>query len=265
MTLRRNQSVPRSSASVLTTVGLMRVSTGPPARTSDSGTLRVAVGLHDGRGRQHRHRRLAHREDVHVSRKVAEDVDHRVDIVVEIEPPLEQRHAARILPVGDVDLVIGKEGLDRAAQQRREVPRHGGNEQEARVGGGATRIDVALEVDEAAEGMLPRHLLADADGGAIDDRVRDAERRLAVAAGGTLEHLAGGQRIAADGRVRPRVQRVEEHPPRPRGHAGRAQGRAAQLVPVIEHQVCPRSVPAWRCHLDYGAESTGARLCGHTP
>ena len=38
MTLRRNQSVPRSSASVLTTVGLMRVSTGPPARISDSGT-----------------------------------------------------------------------------------------------------------------------------------------------------------------------------------------------------------------------------------
>ena len=38
MTLRRNQSVPRFSASVLTTVGLMRVSIGPPARISVSGT-----------------------------------------------------------------------------------------------------------------------------------------------------------------------------------------------------------------------------------
>ena len=38
MTLRRNQSVPRFSASVLTTVWLTRVSIGPPARISDSGT-----------------------------------------------------------------------------------------------------------------------------------------------------------------------------------------------------------------------------------
>src|SRR5215471_15410240 len=37
-TVRRNQSVPRFSASSLTTVGLMRVSTGPPASMSVSGT-----------------------------------------------------------------------------------------------------------------------------------------------------------------------------------------------------------------------------------
>ena len=38
MTLRRNQSVPRRSASVLTSVGLTRVSIGPPISTMEWGT-----------------------------------------------------------------------------------------------------------------------------------------------------------------------------------------------------------------------------------
>ena len=37
MTLRRNQPMPRCSASSLTTVGLTRVSTGPPASVIDKG------------------------------------------------------------------------------------------------------------------------------------------------------------------------------------------------------------------------------------
>ena len=38
MTLRRNQSTPRHSASTFTAVGLTRVSIGPPISTMESGT-----------------------------------------------------------------------------------------------------------------------------------------------------------------------------------------------------------------------------------
>ena len=87
MTLLRNQSVPLLSASLLTSVGLTRVSIGPPARIIELRHVRIAVGLHQRDRRQHRHRRLADREDVHVALEVAEDVAHVVDVVVEVEAP----------------------------------------------------------------------------------------------------------------------------------------------------------------------------------
>ena len=99
----------------------MRVSMGPPARISVQRHGRVAVGLHQRGGGQHRHRRLAHGKHVHVAAEEAEHVAHGVDVVVEVEAAGLDRHVARVLPVGDVDLVVGQEGLDRAAQQRGEV------------------------------------------------------------------------------------------------------------------------------------------------
>ena len=42
--------------------------------------------------------------------------DHVVDVVVEIEAPICERHHARVDPFGDVDVVIRQKGLDGAAQ-----------------------------------------------------------------------------------------------------------------------------------------------------
>ena len=84
--------------------------------------IRIVVRLHE-RDRGHdRHRRLAHRDHMGVAAERVQDRNHVVDVIVEIEAPFRQRHHARIHPVGDVDIVIGQERLDGAAQQRREWP-----------------------------------------------------------------------------------------------------------------------------------------------
>ena len=202
MTLRRNQSVPRFSASVLTTVGLMRVSTGPPARIRRQRHGGIAFRLHQRGGGEHRHGGLAHREHVHVAAEEAEHVDHRVDVVVEIERAGRQRHVARILPVGDVDLVIGQERLDGAAQQRGEMARHRRHQQQARVARGAGGSMSRLKCTRRQNGVCQHHLLGHAHRCGHRPGAGDAELGLGVAPGRALEHLAGGDGAAADRRVR---------------------------------------------------------------
>ncbi len=155
MTLLRNQSMPRSSARLLTAVGLRRVSIGPPIRVIDSGTKgsRSASMTRD-RG-QHRHRRLAHRDDMHVAAEHVQHLDDVIDVVVEIEAAFGQRHHARIGPVGDVDLMRRQEGLDRAAQQRRVVAGHRRHDQHARLRVAQRPRQLAVEMQQAAERLFP--------------------------------------------------------------------------------------------------------------
>ena len=84
----------------------------------------IFVRLHARDRGQHRHRGLAYRDDVNVAAEEMQDRNDVVDVVVEIEPPFGERHRAGVLPIGDVDVVIGQERLDGAAQQRRVMPRH---------------------------------------------------------------------------------------------------------------------------------------------
>ena len=75
---------------------------------------------HQRDGGKHRHRGLAHADDVAVAvlaLQVADEFLHVVDIVVEVESAVGQRHIARIFPVGDIDLVVLEHGLDGVAQQ----------------------------------------------------------------------------------------------------------------------------------------------------
>jgi len=55
----------------------------------------------------------------------AQKVDEVLDEVVEAEGALRERHVARIMPIGDVDIMIGQHGVDGGAQQRRECPDKG--------------------------------------------------------------------------------------------------------------------------------------------
>ena len=85
MTLLRNQSTPFSLASLLTAVGLRRVSIGPPIRIIVLGRSRILLGIHQRYGGHHRNRGLAHRHDAGTRPEVAQEVDDIVDVVVEIE------------------------------------------------------------------------------------------------------------------------------------------------------------------------------------
>ena len=54
-------------------------------------------------------------------------------IFVEAESAVIERNVARIVPVGDVDVVILQQGLHGAAQQRREMPGHRRHQQQPRL------------------------------------------------------------------------------------------------------------------------------------
>ncbi len=52
---------------------------------------------------------------MHVGPEIAAELDDVVDIVVEVEVAVRQRHLAGIGPVGDVHVMVRQERLDRAA------------------------------------------------------------------------------------------------------------------------------------------------------
>jgi len=146
----------------------------------------------------------------------AERVQHRnhvVDVIVEIEWPLRQRHDAGVAPFGDVDVVIGQKGLDGAAQQGRKMPGQRRDDQQPRLRPARRMLEYAFEVRELAEGALPnagdthRHPLA------ANQRRGNPPIRAAVAAGRTLEQLRRrGHRFAKAGGVE-RIHRIFEQQP----------------------------------------------------
>ncbi|MNF01419.1 hypothetical protein D3C80_2004060 [compost metagenome] len=61
---------------------------------------------------------------------------------IEAEAPGYQRDIARIVPVGDIDVVVGQHGLRRAAQQRGKVAGHRRHQQHARLAADAVAAEV---------------------------------------------------------------------------------------------------------------------------
>jgi len=80
-------------------------------------TLASASAMSANRG-QHRHRRLAHRDDVHLRPEERNELAHVIDVIVEVKRAVEQRYHARVHPVGYVDVVIVQQRAHRVAQQR---------------------------------------------------------------------------------------------------------------------------------------------------
>ena len=101
------------------------------------------------------------------------EADHQLDEIVEIEPAVKQRHVARVLPVGQVDVVIGQQGLDGAAQQGRKMPGERRHHQHRRLLAGP----ILAEMDEVAERMRSDGLLLDGDFPALDRDRADAKIR----------------------------------------------------------------------------------------
>ncbi|GCC43279.1 hypothetical protein chiPu_0027567, partial [Chiloscyllium punctatum] len=211
---------------------------------------RVVVGFHHGNGCHNRHRRLAHRDDVHVAAERVQHLDHVVDVIVEIEPPFGERHHARIGPVGDVDLMGRQERLDRAAQQRRIVAGHRRHDQHTRVRRAQRARQLAVEMQQAAERLFPDRANLDRRADAVDLGRRQVPIRLAVAARGALEQFAaGGDRFAEFG-VGPRIERVLKQDLGGVGYrAHRIERRMRHLVhPVQRRRECRTAFRRqWRC------------------
>ena len=82
---------------------------------------------------KHRDRRLAHRDDMGARAQMFEKSDDVVDKIVEIEIAGRERHVARIVPIGQVNIVLGQHGRHRPAQERGEMPRHRRDQQHLRL------------------------------------------------------------------------------------------------------------------------------------
>ena len=151
-----------------------------------------------------------------------------------------ERHHAGVGPVGDVDVVAGEHGLDRTAQKRRIVAGHRRDDEELLLLAAGAH-GALLEMDEPAEGALPDDALDDRDALAAEKRRGDAERGLAVAAGGALEELGRGGDAPPEGRVGERIERVAEiELGRVGGGTERADCRVVELEElVIRHNPDP--------------------------
>ena len=135
----------------------------------------VAVGLHQRRRREQRHRRLADPDRVHARAQMSQHLAQVDDVVVEVEGPERQGNHARIGPVGDVDVVMGQERLDRAAKQRCVMARHGRDDQKLWLTRAVGKIRPG-EMKEVAERPAPNDLLEDRIDGAVDAESRRGER-----------------------------------------------------------------------------------------
>ena len=78
---------------------------------------------HDGGGGERLNRRLTDRHHMRALAHHAEELHQVIHVIVEPERTVGERHVAGIMPIGDVDVVVGQQGAHRAAQQRGEMAR----------------------------------------------------------------------------------------------------------------------------------------------
>ena len=118
---------------MFTGVGLTSTSTGPATSVMLAGcaTLRSSASTRDRR--EHRHARLADGHDVRARSEHLQELDDVVDDLVQPERAVLEADVAGVVPVGDVDVVVGQQRADGVGEQGREVPGQRGDEQHARL------------------------------------------------------------------------------------------------------------------------------------
>ena len=163
----------------------------------------------------------------------ADKADHHIDEVIEIEPAVDQGHVARVGPVGKVDVVIGQQGFDGAAQQGREMAGKRCDNEERRLVAGC----VLAEVQEVAEWMRGDDLLADRDLPTVDRDLADAEIRPLVRHASVRQQLHRCRGAANERQTPDHRPGMVEPTPKSLGHqANRAENVVVRLVRVVQHE-----------------------------
>ena len=139
---------------------------------------------------------MAHREHVDPGTDPAEERHDVVDVVVETEGSLGQRNVAGVVPIGDVHVVVLREGAHGRPEQGGEVPGERGHDKHF----GLDDLGVLGEVQERGERRRHHHLLAHAHRLALDLHGVDAEGGSMMGEPGPRHQLVGG-RDPADDRV----------------------------------------------------------------
>ena len=148
-----------------------------------------------------------------------EEADQVADIFVEAEAAVLGRNVARIVPVGDVDVMFGEHGAHGGAQQRGEMAGQRRDQQHARL----RLVDVLLEMQQRAERRHVGRFLGHRHLAVAHHDAVDAVRRPLMGEPGARDQLIGGGEIAE--RRRPR-RAVEPLAHAPRRHSGQARAPA---------------------------------------
>ena len=118
-----------------------------------------------------------------------------IDIFIDAEAARDQRNVAGIVPVGDVNVVIGQHGAHRRPQQRGEVAGQRRYQQHARL----CRRHIFFEVKQRAERRLVRGFLAHFDLAVADVNRADAKGRPGVGQSHPRHQLVSRGQIADGG------------------------------------------------------------------
>ena len=165
--------------------------------------LRRIVALrHHRRRHQRGDARLAHRDQMRARPDLFHEADQWPIYSSKPKRPSLGRNVARIVPIGDVDVVFGQHGAHGGAQQRGEMAGQRRDQQHARL----RLVDVLLEMQQRAErrhigGLLGHRHLAVADHDAVD-----AVRRTGMGQAGARDQLIGSGEIAERRRPRRAVE-----------------------------------------------------------
>ena len=177
---------------------------------------------------------------MHIRADVADEFLHIGYVIVEMKGAGIERHHARVGPVGDVDLVVLQQALDRVAQQRGMVARkrrhnqHGGLRlhqfERTHV------VGEALEAQQAAKRLGDGNLFLHRDVDTTDLGRSDAELRLLVVLGQAMHQPEPCGHALCQRRVRERRQRVVVQLGRRGGELGkRRHQRALRFVKLVQH------------------------------
>ena len=161
------------------------------------------------------------------------ELDEVVDVVVEPEGTGFERHVARVVPVGDVDVVVRQQRANGVAQQRGEVARQRRHDQHARL----RDVDVLLEPQQGAERQRQHRLLGHLDLAVTDRDGRNTVLGAGVGQPGAGDQLVGGGQVANDGDIALDAPGTEHR----QRLAGQGLGRLDQvvvgLIGEVEHLV----------------------------
>ena len=164
-----------------------------PRHQRHAARLRLVAGLrHHGGGGEHGDAGLAHRQHVGARPHHFQKLDQMIDIFVEAEAAGGQRHVTGIMPVGDIDVVVGQHGAHGRPQERREMAGQRRHHEDARL----HRRDILLEVQERAERRYVRGLLAHLDFAIADGDAVDGKRRACMGQAGARDQLINRGEIA---------------------------------------------------------------------
>jgi hypothetical protein len=163
---------------------------------------RIARRRHRRDSGQGGDRRLAHRDHVGARTQNLLKADQVVDELIQPEHAVRQRRIAGVLPICNVDIVFGHHNLQRAAQQRREMARHRGNQQHFRL----RRGDVLAEPEQRRERRFVGDFLGHGNPLALEHDAVQPIGRAPMGEFGFGDHAEGRAELTqSDGSMPPQV------------------------------------------------------------